>query len=160
MNTEHLSVLLQKLNIDFRLIKNTNAEVIIQFLFLYQKGNYRCTLEIAKQEIGMVLFNFEFPSAVPRLYLSNMTEMVALLNNQLQIGCWEIDPKPGSVRFRISYLAETESFSTELILIENLLCGSEIMKAAYPGLLSVIVDGCSATDAFLAMNRMTDYKLN
>ncbi len=160
MNTEHLSVILQKLNIDFKLIKKTKAEVIVQCFFPFQKGSFRCNIEISKLEIGMVLFNFEFPSAVPRIYLPNMTEMVVLLNNQLQIGCWEIDLNRGSVRFRISYLAETESVSTELILVENLLCGSEIMKAAYPGLLSVIVDGCSATDAYMAMNRMTDYKLN
>lgn len=160
MNTEHLSALLQKMSIDFRTVRNTPSEVIMHCYFNFSGGSYRCTLEVLKKEIGMILLNFEFPSLVPRLYLSSMTELMALLNNQLQIGCWEIDLNTGCVRFRISYLAETESPTTELILIENLLCGSEIMKAAYAGLLNIIVNGCSATEANLTMNKMTDYKMN
>jgi hypothetical protein len=160
MNTEHLSVLLQKLNIDFRLIKNDNSESIIRFFFPYTGGSFRCTLEILKKDLGVIFFQYEFPSVVPRVYHPVMTELIAILNNTLRIGCWEMDLNLGSVRFRISYLADTESASTELILIENLLCGAEIVKSSYPGLLAIIVDGVGAEDALLAMNNNSSYKMN
>lgn len=160
MNTEHLSVLLQKMSIDFRTVRKTPSEVIMHCYFNFSGGSYRCTLEVLKKEIGMILINFEFPSIIPRVYIPAVIEFAAMLNNQLCIGCWEIDLNRGSLSFRISYIADTASTSAELIIIENLLCGSEIMKASYPGILNLIVDGCSATDAFLAMNHTTSYKMN
>jgi len=160
MNTEHLSVLLQKLNIDFRLIKNNYTETIIRFSFPFKGGSFRCTLEIVKKDIGVVFFQFDFPSVVPRVYQPAMTELIAKLNNQMRIGCWEMDFDRGSVSYRISYLAETESATTELILIENLLCGAEIVKSGYPGILAIIVDGVGADDALLAMNNNSSYKMN
>jgi len=160
MNIDHLSVLLQKLNIEFKLIKNQHDESILRFFFSFSGGSFRCTLQLLKRDIGVIFFQFEFPSIVPRVYQTAMTQLIAKLNNQMRIGCWEMDFNRGCVSFRISYLADTDSATTELILIENLLCGAEIVKSGYPGILAIIVDGVGADDALLLVNKTTEFKLN
>lgn len=101
-----------------------------------------------------------FPVKIPSHKLNEMAIFIALLNNNLSYGCWELNMGNGVLRFRISYLYEDNEKNFEHHFIENLERAIQYADLCTYALLSIMFTETNPQKVFQTMTQEFNISLN
>lgn len=101
-----------------------------------------------------------FPLKVSPAKRNSVAILITLLNNNLVSGCWELNMREGTVRFRISYLCEEDASRFERIFTEHLDEAIRFTDFCMPALLSVIFADADPHEVFRELTQSVDVSLN
>lgn len=117
-------------------------------------------IERSHTDNKLIFIYAAFPVRVPPDKLKDMAVFITLLNNNLSYGCWELNLQDGLLRFRISYLYESDTIDFEHHFIENLEHAIQYTDLCSYPLLSVMFADVEPQAVFRTMTHQVDVMMN
>lgn len=159
MSPEKLIHIFKKLDLGYIPLKKTSQKLSYLLHFALKSGMYNCYVNVNYQS-KMLFVNVDFPVLVTRLKINDAAVYLSYLNKNLSLGCWELDPDSGYIKFRSGFIYDESGDSFENILLENLYTAINVMDECAPGIMRVISTHANPREVFLMFTGKPDVSLN
>ncbi|MDD2284771.1 MAG: hypothetical protein PHQ11_05145 [Paludibacter sp.] len=160
MNTDALTMIFKKNKFIYHCLPGSPDKTCYLLKFELKACNTDYIIEKHHAGNKLMFIYAIFPVKVPVNKRTEMAVFTALFNNNLASGCWELNMKDGSLRFRISYMYEEKNSSFERIFLENLDQSIRFTDICTQGILSVIFADANPHEVFQELTKAIDVKLN
>ena len=120
MKTNCLTTIFDQKHFIYHCLEDNPAKTSYLIKFNLQTCNTDFIIENSYIDNKMMYIYAIFPVKVPINKRNSIAIYIALLNNNLSYGCWELNMNDGTLRFRISYLYDNNASDFERIFIDNL----------------------------------------
>ena len=139
MKNNYLSLLFKKKNLAFHCIADSKEKTVYLLKFETPNNQLDFVIENVHNQKNMMHIYGVFPVKIPFTKRNEMAILSTLLNNNLDVGCWELDLGNGRLRYRLSYPCDMKSKTFEDIFMKQLhlavqytdLCISPILSSVY-----------------------------
>lgn len=159
MSPEKLILIFKKLDLSYIQVKRNSQKLSFLLHFALKSGRYNCYVNVNYQS-KMLFVNVEFPVMVSKFKISDAAIYLSYLNKNLSLGCWELDPESGFIKFRSGFIFDETAESFEYILIENLYTAINVVDECASGILRVISSHTSPREVFSIFTGKPDASLN
>jgi hypothetical protein len=147
-------------NLTRQLIEDSSERTSYLLKFSLKTCTLDCLVEFRKNNSHLAFIHIILPVKIPLPKREEMAVFTTLLNNNLSLGCWELDMQDGSLRFRISYYYEEKSEKFDEILQMYLHKSLGYVEICLPGMMSVSFGNASAKAVYREICGGVDVSLN
>jgi hypothetical protein len=159
MNTNTLTMIFRKNEYIFHCIQEQPEKSCYLLKFEMKACNLDFVIEFQHKVKRMFIYAV-FPLKILHKKRKDIAILITLLNNNLAMGCWELNMYDGTLRFRISYIYEDEKERFEHIFMEHLNQAIKFTEACTTAILSVIFTDASPHEVFQQLSESVDASLN
>ena len=134
-------------NLSRQLLEDSPERTSYILKFNLRTCSLDCVLEYRKKD-NLAFIHTLIPIKIPLLQREEMALFTTLFNNNLSLGCWELNMTDGSLRFRVSYLYEDKSDKFDEILHTYLKRSLNYVEICLPGIFSLAYGNTSAKEVY------------
>lgn len=146
-------------NLSRQLIEDTPERTSYLLKFNLRTCMLDCLLEYRKNS-QLAFIHILIPLKTPLLQREEMALFTTLFNNNLSLGCWELNMSDGSLRFRVSYYYEVNSLKFDEILQAYLKKALGYVEICMPGIMSLAYGNGTAREVYGQICRGVEVGLN
>lgn len=160
MNQNCLKTILEKKKFIYHCIEENPSKT--SYLIKFEMKTCHTDFIIEQSYTGnkLIFLYAIFPVKVPTHKLKDMAIFSTLLNNNLSYGCWELNMKDGTLRFRISYLYKNNDVDFEKHFMDNMEHAIQYTDICSHSLLSLMFSNALPQEVFKNMTHQVNIMQN
>lgn len=119
-----------------------------------------CIVEKHTTDSKLMFIYVVLPVKIPKNKRHEIATYSVLFNNNLKLGCWELNMENGTMRFRISYLYDEQADSFEQLFMGHLDYAIKFTDICIPGIFSVIYSDSDPAGVYRKTMKLVDVRMN
>jgi hypothetical protein len=146
-------------NLNYRIIADNESQTIFNLGMELENGNYDCYIDLRTEENQVLIYTIS-ATKIPTSQRVRAAEYISRANYNLIIGNFELNFEDGKIRYKTSYLYDTNFPNSEEVFLKNMSASFHTMDKYIAGIMSIIYANVSPESAVNDVEKVLDPCLN